>query len=400
MAKNTTAINRYNAAVTFNSGKVGNVRFYQKGEKSYVRSAYNSSINNPRTMAQMRRRLKFASNSIIWRQLKGYLEKSFEGSTPSVSTANLFTKANNLGNIGCFLAKDNKNELLTRYQVSQGTLSGITLCYGYYMGDDEASPTLAAFSSLALPSGTYATIGALAAALIAANDNLEEGDQITYLALRQRPVPSLGETRYKISASAVKVVLKSDDTSPVPTGLTSLAGRLAMVLSTTADAKPSNSAFAFIHTRNADGKLRVSTETLRVALDALTTYKAQTTDAAYATAAATYGDGDEIYLSPSGAKSVISTGYVAAYDSTLDEDGDWVVEDMFIVPDDANVISGEGSYEVGSSVTLTKTLPTGWTAQNWVDLDNYENLGTGNTITFTAPVNGRRVGLIVMVRAQ
>ena len=47
----TKAISKYNVAVTVQSGKVGNVRYVQKGGHTYVRSAANrvDSNSNPRT---------------------------------------------------------------------------------------------------------------------------------------------------------------------------------------------------------------------------------------------------------------------------------------------------------------------------------------------------------------
>ena len=49
----TKAISKYNTAVTIQSGRVGNVRYVQKGGRTYVRSAANrvDANSNPRTDA-------------------------------------------------------------------------------------------------------------------------------------------------------------------------------------------------------------------------------------------------------------------------------------------------------------------------------------------------------------
>ena len=75
-----TSINRYNVAVVDQSGKVGTVRYYQKGGRTYVRSAANrvDSNSNPRSDGQMMTRLLYNSRNAMYRLLKGLLKGAFQ----------------------------------------------------------------------------------------------------------------------------------------------------------------------------------------------------------------------------------------------------------------------------------------------------------------------------------
>ena len=92
----TKAISKYNVAVTVQSGKVGNVRYVQKNGQTYVRSAHNQSVNNPRTAAQMQQRLKFASLAALYKEFASValLRNAFRRKPANQSDYNAFMQAN------------------------------------------------------------------------------------------------------------------------------------------------------------------------------------------------------------------------------------------------------------------------------------------------------------------
>ena len=92
MALKTRAISKYNVAVVDQSGKVGTVRYYQKGGRTYVRSASNRTDkgSNPRSDKQMRTRLKMVAMNIIYAMLGNALEKAFQYKKRWQNTWNAF----------------------------------------------------------------------------------------------------------------------------------------------------------------------------------------------------------------------------------------------------------------------------------------------------------------------
>ncbi len=85
------SINKYNVAAINQSGKVGTIRYFQRGGETYVRSSHNSVKNNPRTDAQMRHRIMFASKAALWSALNGNLRGAFtkkEGTQSDFNGAN------------------------------------------------------------------------------------------------------------------------------------------------------------------------------------------------------------------------------------------------------------------------------------------------------------------------
>ena len=69
-------IKKGNVAVSLNSGKVGNVRYYTKAGKTYTRVA-SSDMKNPRSKAQMAVRCRVANIKAMYSNLSVYLKKCF-----------------------------------------------------------------------------------------------------------------------------------------------------------------------------------------------------------------------------------------------------------------------------------------------------------------------------------
>lgn len=196
MARNKrlgTSISRYNVVSTIGSGKAGNVRLYQKGDRTYMRAAYNSTVNNPRTAAQMHQRLCFASMSNFYKVVKPYINDCFEAATPYRSAANIFRTANQ--GLGVYLTKDQlaaNYSLLQGYTVAQGSL-GISQAVKFErpVGSTNSGPV--GFYSTALSLGHMSSVdnfavstwGELSTVLLAQNPYLMNKDVINVCIFRQ-----------------------------------------------------------------------------------------------------------------------------------------------------------------------------------------------------------------------
>lgn len=196
MARNKrlgTSISRYNVVSTIGSGKAGNVRLYQKGDRTYMRAAYNSTVNNPRTAAQMHQRLCFASMSNFYKVVKPYINDCFEAATPYRSAANIFRTANQ--GLGVYLTKDQlaaNYSLLQGYTVSQGSL-GISQAVKFERPTGSTNSGPVGFYTTALSLGhmsvadnfAISTWGELSTVLLAQNPYLMDKDVINVCIFRQ-----------------------------------------------------------------------------------------------------------------------------------------------------------------------------------------------------------------------
>lgn len=179
----TKAISKYNVAVTVQSGKVGNVRYVQKGGQTYVRAAHNQSINNPRTESQMRQRLKFASLSSLYSEFAALnlLRRAFQFKPANQSDYNAFMQINQ--GMGVYFKKQQMQSgacVALPVVVSNGSLpqisadrTGTTIYSNISVGDldfDEESTSVAEVSR----------------AIIKNNRSFKNGDAITCVELAQQ----------------------------------------------------------------------------------------------------------------------------------------------------------------------------------------------------------------------
>ena len=224
----TKAINNYNNSVTMQSGRVGTVRYVQKGGLTYTRSATVSKMTNPRSKQQMRQRLKFASLERLGRSMD--LQKCFVKTNPNQSYINLFMKANQ--GEGVFFTKA---ENAAKYQIAMpvifsdgsGSMPEIETKRMTWDGSWYAVSNIVLGQSFSF--GNATTVAQLTEAILAKNDGIEEGDMLTFVSLLQ----SAGmDGRPKVSENRYYLVLKRDDLSLVsehitPDALNNVNGYLA-----------------------------------------------------------------------------------------------------------------------------------------------------------------------------
>ena len=207
----TTSISQYNTATTNQSGKVGNIRYYQRGGQTYVRTATNRTTknSNPRSNEQMRSRLNFNSLLAVYSLVGKQLKRAFQHKDPRHSDYNAFMHAN--AGIGAYMTKSEyQSGMVIPMPVimSEGSLTPVTLNY-----DSKAN---AYVSSLIVGKATdrkidISTIAKLSKAIINNNSGFSYGDQITFIMPWQ--------TNTQEGCEFIPIILDADNQEAIPVQL-------------------------------------------------------------------------------------------------------------------------------------------------------------------------------------
>lgn len=209
-----------------------------------------------RTENQAAMRMLFSNMGAIYSQLKPYLANAFEGNG-KMNAYNAFVQANSkLCKV--YITKDirlNGGCVLAPYLVSRGMLTSIL----YTKNRGDMLVTDISLGGLVIDDNT--TVAELSAAVISCNDNWEEGDQLSFIHGVQTHDPVTGVPRAKMNGS--KVVLNLTDDTPLMLvvnviGFSTVGGFLGMSQPIT------ESAAAWVHSRDKDGDVTVSTQHLFV----------------------------------------------------------------------------------------------------------------------------------------
>ena len=220
-----------------------------------------------RTENQAAMRMLFGNMGAIYSQLKPYLANAFEGNG-KMNAYNAFVQANSkLCKV--YITKDirlNGGCVLAPYLVSRGMLTSIL----YTKNRGDMLVTDINLGGLVINDNT--TVAELSAAVISCNDNWEEGDQLSFIHGVQTHDPVTGVPRAKMNGS--KVVLNLTDDTPLMVmvnaiGFSTVGGFLGMSQPIT------ESAAAWIHSRDKDGDVTVSTQHLFVDPAVYASYQGQ-----------------------------------------------------------------------------------------------------------------------------
>lgn len=170
-----------NMLLGYASGKVGSLVFARRLGQQVTRP-YNGTPANPKTRAQMSRRIKWANIINMWRLLKPFISMGMQNRKTTQSDYNKFVSLN-LNQSEAYLLKDEARQgatLLAPYIVTSGSLGLRSM--------RSAAITGIAVGGISLET---ATIGQLSAAIIANNQGIQVGDQITVFALGQELVEGI-----------------------------------------------------------------------------------------------------------------------------------------------------------------------------------------------------------------
>lgn len=201
------------------NGRIGGISYYSQRGIEIARVAQNSSNYGEtasRTQAQQSRRIMWANLVNFYKYSRRWLVKGFQSKGERQTDYNAFMSAN-LAGARIPLTREQAQGggiVLDSFIVSRGTLASVT----------DTSVTDSLDSLIECPENTISlttTVGALSAALIAANDFITEGMQIS-LILYTQVSHAAGEVPV-VAGNAYEITLDSSSTelvaSYLPTSL-------------------------------------------------------------------------------------------------------------------------------------------------------------------------------------
>ena len=322
-----------------------------------------ASISNPRTASQMTQRVKLSNCVAVYRANKFWMKYAFEDKKPKESDYNAFI-GENISNNAVALTKSEVNAgaaVAAPYTVTRGSLGSIEQT----LSGADLSTNLYLLENLELQT---ATVGEFSRQLIAANNGIVEGMQLSFIAnIQQRNnltgVPYLVVRAYEVILDTTNTrrleeyfpggFLWVDSETGVPSHLgadTSLLGE---------------GAFAFILSHTVGGVTRVSTQSLQLVGN--TVYNQHTNSAAWQAATESYGISSETFLD---SKNANTAANVAGTVSLLSA----IINGTRVYPGSVY----EGDIEDGADVQLVFSQPVSVDAQSE---QSFVNVGPSNNLS-------------------
>ena len=273
--------------------------FYQaQGETRFRELA--ASVRNPRTEKQMAQRVRWANLVNFYRANRNWMQRAFENKPQNNTDYNRFMSLNG-GTSDIYLTKQEANAgacVVNNYRVTDGTLnaievtgSGSNWVTNIWTGD------LAALSA-------STTVGAFAAALLSSNAGLRTGDQLSFIRMSQQVNSTTGFPFVIVRAYEVLLNPNSSellgDYLPLDYfAIESSGGKNALRVTNSGNA----GGFVLVLSRTEGGIIRVSPQDVVVANNSalITRYSSA---AHQQTAADSYGEGTEVFLSSASANEI------------------------------------------------------------------------------------------------
>lgn len=174
----------------FYSGKLGESvgRKKSKGQKAPTAAQYQPNVSNPKTLAQRMQRIRMTPAVNFYRALSELLDHAFQGKQYGAPCHNYFMQKALLMQTGIpYLKKGDNRPIPGMYMISSGSLTPIyeddMLNQGTIRGTTNTQldnvPCIVLSADMQVTSTT--TIGAVSAALKAAYPSLQNGDQLTFV---------------------------------------------------------------------------------------------------------------------------------------------------------------------------------------------------------------------------
>ena len=271
-----------------NTQKLGGAVIYQVNGQTLMRQLA-PAVSNPRTDAQMATRVRLANLVAFYRVSAKWMRGAFETKAANQSDYNAFVSANASANA----------VWLTKSQVAAGTcvVAPYVISRGS-MGEIRQSVTATLIASnlytgeLVISGAT--TIADLSSALIANNNGLQNGDQLSIIQYIQNTATG---GAYSIVCRAYEVILSTTNTLP-------LSNYLPVDILTTTGGDDSALAIltasfvggaSFILSRTQGGRILVSTSQVSLTSNN-TIYAAMTSNAQKDAAIRSYGSNTTVFL--------------------------------------------------------------------------------------------------------
>jgi len=162
------------------SGKLDNVVGAKKSanQKSNVLRVHRATIANPKSAAQILRRMRLLPATNFYRALQPILNHAYQGTAYKAPSYSEFMKLALTNDVFPYVSRGESRPIPGPYQISKGSLPSISI---RDFGEVGNGPMVSSLKVSEIPSED--TLGAFSSRLIAANPALKNGDQLTFIAV-------------------------------------------------------------------------------------------------------------------------------------------------------------------------------------------------------------------------
>lgn len=198
----------YSNAVGKAKGSMGTITYTTRAGKTLGKDRIRLTTN-PKTFAQMRRRVQWANIVNIWHAFNGLLHPSFQDRTALISDFNRFVGVN-IGRVPVYLTQGEASQggaVVAPYQMSWGTLPPISVSTNGLAGEVGTDISLGT-----LTVGDSTTLKQFSRAIIESNQHFQNGDQITAFVLLQTVNTVTGVPYTEVRAFEVTLNTEDNET--------------------------------------------------------------------------------------------------------------------------------------------------------------------------------------------
>lgn len=271
-----------------NTQKLGGAVIYQVNGQTLMRQLA-PAVSNPRTDAQMSTRVRLANLVAFYRASAGWMKGAFESKAANQSDYNAFVSANASGN-AVWLTKSQVEAgtcIVAPYTISRGsmgeikqTASATMITSNLYVGDLTITSTI--------------TVGELSAALLANNNGLQNGDQLSVIQYIQNTGSA---DSYTVTCRAREMILNTSSLELVsrflPVDILGVSSGDTPALSILTSSFIGGA--AFILSRTQGGRILVTTSSVTLTYGN-SVYTAMTSTTQKETAIRSYGTNTVVFL--------------------------------------------------------------------------------------------------------
>ena len=345
---------RLNGILTKLQGSVGSFTFKQNGGQTVV-SEKITQTTNAKTNGQQKQRMKWTNVIRMYQVLTPYLKLAFSGARNGRSDYNKFVSAN-LGKAPVYLTKQEAQagaSIVAPYEVTHGSIKPISVS-----GKGNQAVTDISLGDLAITDETM--VKEFSNAVVQNNGLYEYGDQITFFLVRQEvndvtmlPMAAVDACCVVLDKASEAKLLTVVDAR----GFSVQEGRLAAQ----ATHEFGDHGLVWIHSRKEAAKTLVSTQLLICKNNLLKEYQGQ---AAYQRATDSYGGVSDVYLRPNGVLNPVENSVPVA----PSVEGKKTLR-LSASPVNGGTVSGGGSFDKGSRVSISAVASGDYTFSRWSDGD-------------------------------
>lgn len=357
----------YSMAITRNvwlrgaKQKAGGMVFYQaQGETRFRELA--ASVRNPRTEKQMAQRVRWANLVNFYRANRNWMQRAFENKPQNNTDYNRFMSLNGSTST-IYLTKQEANAgacVVNNYRVTDGTLNAIEVsASGGNWVTNIWTGTLAALTS-------STTVGQFAQALLSSNAGLRLGDQLSFIRLSQQTNSTTGfpfviVRAYEVLLNPSSSELLGDYLPLDYIAVETIVDQNALRVTNSGNA----GGFVLVLSRTEGGIIRVSPQDVVVANNSALIAR-YSSAVQQQTAADSYGEGTEVFLSSAGANEINPYGIDNSIVSVAVDGTSYTSGDQLPV--------WENIAELEMSITFANPLDDGTPSVQFVFLDDTDTI--------------------------